>query len=314
MKYEKISLMVNVAKLYYENDFSQNMIAKKLNLSRPYVSKILNEAKEKGLVTITINDPDEHESNLEMEIRDKFGLVKVIVVPNNDESDMPRKVALSAARYLNSIIKSSDIIGVAWGTTIYELALNIVPRSDVKNIKVVQLCGGISNIAKNIYASEILKKISEAYQGSPYILPLPAIFENKKTKDMIIQDKNISHIMNLGKKANISIFTMGSFSEDSALARANYISSEEVERLKEMGAVGDIFSRIITIDGKICDKLLDERTIAIDIDEIKNKEYNIGIASGHSKVKAIYGALAGGYCNVLVTDEKTALEVLELKL
>ena len=43
--YKRIELLVKVAKLYYENDYSQEMIAKKLGLSRPYISKLLNESK-----------------------------------------------------------------------------------------------------------------------------------------------------------------------------------------------------------------------------------------------------------------------------
>ena len=313
MKYEKISLMVNIAKLYYEHDYNQNMIAKKLNLSRPYVSKLLNEARAKGLVTIIINDPDEHESMLEKEVRDKFGLLKAIIVPNSEDSDTLDKVAVAGAKYLNSILKDSDIIGVSWGSTLYEFASNIVPRNDLKNIKVVQLCGGISHIAKNIFASEIPKKISEALLGTPYILPLPAIVDNKQTRDIITQDKNVAEIMKLGERANISIFTMGLFGDECALARARYISKKEVAYLKEMGAVGDICTRIITERGEICDTDLNDRTIAIDLNALKNKEYNIGIAAGHNKVRTIYGALSGGYCNVLVTDEKTAIELLNLQ-
>lgn len=310
--YEKVNLLVNIARLYYEHNYSQQMIAEKLKLSRPYVSKLINKARESGLVSIQINDPNAAESQLETEVRQKFNLKKVIAVPENNDEYRLEKVTLAAARYLNLIIEDNDIIGVAWGSTLYSFALNVIPRKDIKNVTVVQLCGGISNLGKNIYASEIPKKISDAYKGIPYILPLPAVVDDKNVKNAIIRDKNINGILEMAKKANIAVFTMGTFGYDGALARADYISSKEVDILFEKGAVGDICSRIINIRGEICDKDLDSRTIAIELDELLEKEYRIGIAYGMNKIKCIIGALKGGYPNVLVTDEETAVELMKM--
>ena len=48
--YNKLSLVVSVARLYYENGFGQGEIAKQLNISRSYVSKLLTMAKEENIV------------------------------------------------------------------------------------------------------------------------------------------------------------------------------------------------------------------------------------------------------------------------
>ena len=52
---KKIERMVNVARLYYEQNMTQNEIAKELGISRPLVSILLTEARACGIVTITIN-------------------------------------------------------------------------------------------------------------------------------------------------------------------------------------------------------------------------------------------------------------------
>ena len=52
---KKIERMVNVARLYYEQNKTQNEIAKELGISRPLVSILLTEARACGVVTITIN-------------------------------------------------------------------------------------------------------------------------------------------------------------------------------------------------------------------------------------------------------------------
>lgn len=53
----KTQKMVEIAKMYYEEDLTQNEIAKRLGVSRPLVSKMLADAKEAGIVTIQINSP-----------------------------------------------------------------------------------------------------------------------------------------------------------------------------------------------------------------------------------------------------------------
>ena len=310
-KYEKINLMVNIAKLYYEDNYNQNMIAEKLNLSRPYVSKLLNQAKEEGLVTVHVHVPRDYETKLEAEVRERFGLLKAIIIPTGINVNIVNRIGVEAAKYLDSIIKNDDIICVSWGSTLYEFSLNLIPRTDIKNISIVQGCGAISQISKNIFASEIPKKLADAYGGIPYILPLPAIVDKKETRDVLMEERNIAQIMELSRKAGITIFTMGYFDTECALARAGYLNESEVIQLQKMGAVGDVFSHLINVDGQICNKELDDRTLSIGLDELKKKEYRIGIASGIKREKSIYGALVSGVCNVLVTDETTAVRLME---
>ena len=117
---QKTGLLVQVARLYYEHNLSQNDIAKKVNLSRPYISKLLNEAKREGIVKIEIKDPIMTESLIERRMREYFGLKKVIVVPKVEDISPLQQVGEAAARYLNQIIQSGDVIGFSWGETVYE--------------------------------------------------------------------------------------------------------------------------------------------------------------------------------------------------
>jgi deoxyribonucleoside regulator len=310
---EKVNLLVNISRLYFEHDYSQQMIAKKLDISRPYVSKLINEAKERGIVEIKIYDPYESETQIELKLKESFNLSKAIVVPGSDSrTELLNRVGKAAAKYLDTIVKDDDIIGVAWGATLFACSNQIIKRDDLKNITVVQLCGGISKIELNIFANEIPKSIADAYKGTPYILPLPAVLDDIRVKDAILTDKNISGVLSLANKSNIAIFTMGPFGYEGALMRAGYIDRENVDALLEKGAVGDICTHIINADGVICDADLDKRTIAVELSELKKKEYRIGIAVGRNRLMCIYGALKAGYPNILVTDEDTASELLRL--
>ena len=52
-------LMLKCCVMYYENEMGQSEIAKKLGISRPTVSKLLKEAKERGYLRIEIVGPEE---------------------------------------------------------------------------------------------------------------------------------------------------------------------------------------------------------------------------------------------------------------
>lgn len=310
---KKTNLLVHIAKLYYEQNFSQQAIAEKTGLSRPYISKLINEARECGIVEITIKDPNAAESSIENEVRVRFGLQKVIAIPySEDEENLRLKLADATSRFLNTIVKDDDIIGVSWGTTLYVCSMNLKIVEEVRNITVVQMCGAISSADKYIYANEIPKKFADAYKGTPYILPLPAIVDSIELKEAIERDSKINEILDIGKKANIGLFSVGVFGHGKTLERAGCVSEEKVDELLQKGAVGDMFSRIINLNGQICDEELNQRTIGIELEELKKKKYSVAISGGLYKAKCTYAALSGGYANILITDEEMAKELVKL--
>lgn len=311
---KKLDLLVNVARLYYEHNCSQQTIAEKLGISRPYVSRLISEARESGIVEIKIIDPNGAETQLEREMRTEFGLEKALVIPyqRGMEENLTGQLAAAACRYLNTVIKDNDIIGVSWGATLYACSRSIKPAVQPKNITVVQLCGAVSMLEKNIYAGEIPINLAAAYRGVPYLLPLPAVVDDINTKTAITRDKNISHVLETGRKADIAIFSVGTFTRNSTLPRAGYISPADVDRILARGAEGDICSRIIDGKGEICDGELDGRTIGISLEDLRKIKCRIGVAGGPDKVRCIHAILAGGYPNVLVTDEETATGLLKL--
>lgn len=309
---QKTELLVQVSRLYYEHNFSQNDIAKKVNLSRPYISKLLNEAKRMGIVKIEINDPIKSESRVERKLREYFQLDRVIVVPKVDDINPLQQVGEAAARYLDSIIKSGDVIGFSWGETVYECAKALRKREDLKDVVAVQMCGGISNIKRNVYVAEISKEFVVMLNSASYILPFPAIVDNEQVKSVIDKEHTMQEVLKYAKQVNIAIVTMGKFGSQCALARAGYLKSDEMERLSLQGAVGDVCTHIINSEGEICDEHLDARTVAVPYEQIKKAEVRIGIAIGESKVESILGALRGGAVNIFVTNEITAEAINEV--
>jgi len=308
----KIATLVKAASLYYEYNYNQQQIAKKLNISRPGVSRLLQQARNAGIVKIEIIDPEKKGTALENKIAQQFHLKKVIIVPNSgsDNYTITKNLGLAAAKFFDELVTDNMILGISWGTTMLEIKNQIIPKI-IKNMIVVQLNGGVSRAEYNTHASEVTQKIGESYHAIPYLLPLPAIVDNAELKNAIISDKNIMKTFDLAKKADVAIFTIGSFDHDSVLVKSEYFNREEVDDLLNKGAVGNVCSRIITYDGEICSEELNSRTIGLDLEEIKSKKYSIAVAGGQKKFSAIKAALKGKLFNTLITDEEVAKKLLQ---
>jgi len=306
-----ISLLFEAARLYYQHDLSQQQIAQKIGISRPGVSRLLQRAREKGIVRIEIIDPFQMGTQLEQELQVRFNLNKVIVVPADERPQvLKRHLGQAAHNYIESLLKDNMILGVSWGTTMQEMARAVLPKR-LKNLTVVQLNGGVSKAAYDTHASEIAQRIGSKYNATPYLLPLPAIVDSAELKNSIISDKNIARTLRLANQSNIAIYTIGLFNTDSVLVKADYFEKKEITALMNRGAIGDICSRIIDREGNICSKSLDERTIGIELNDLAKKKHAIAVAGGLDKLPAIRAALIGRWMNTLIVDDRVAAELLQ---
>ncbi|WP_116059076.1 MULTISPECIES: sugar-binding transcriptional regulator [Cohnella] len=311
MDNDKIRKVVEAAKLYYQLDYSQNQIADALGVSRPTVSRLLQQAKAEGVVTIEIKDPTEDVEVLRCMLRERFQLKNVVVAftPTYDDSVVKRYIGQAAAAYIMELVKDGDTIGASWGSTMYQVALHMKTKS-LNNSFVVQLNGGVSDADILISPSEIVHLFGKAFNVTPYFMYLPAIVDHILVKQAMLTDRHIRRVMDMGQSANVAVFTAGSPTPDSVLINSNYMRSEELETIKTR-AVGDICSRYYDADGEICLPSLNERTVGIELADLRTKEHAILVAGGASKVNAIYGALRGKYGNTLVTDQITAKALLK---
>ena len=92
MTRDRDKLSINVAKLYYRSEYSQQRIAEELGISRPSVSRLLQYAKDKGYVKIQIMDPVEDMSNMEQMLVEKYHLHEVRIASStiNDEDEIKK--------------------------------------------------------------------------------------------------------------------------------------------------------------------------------------------------------------------------------
>jgi len=308
---EKLRLLKKVAHLYYEKDMNQREIAKLIGVSRPQISRMLTEAKKKGIVKITILDKADSCEDLEALLKKYFSLKDVVVVPTtNYIPDMIRQVIGKAgANYLKNKIKNNCRIGISWGISIYEMNKAFEPI-EIDGIQVVQSIGGLGQTSTSLQSFELTKQLANKFNGSYHLLHAPGITSKKEIADSLKKDKEINRILELGKNVDIAIVGLDALWRHRSLVQVENLSEDDLRILEDKKAVGQTCFRFYDIRGNICDENLNERVIGISLNELKKIDNVIGVATSLDTTDAILGGLRSGFLDVLISDEKTVEEII----
>lgn len=311
---QRLVLMAQVAQLYYEQGATQEHIASQLKLSRPTVSRLLKEAREEGIVQITVRSPLAYVPELEGALVRAFPALRRAVVAAGgaglSAALVRRNLGRVAAEYIQAHVRDGDLVGVTWGHTMEEVSARLQPRPR-QGVTVVQLNGGVSRVGEGSNAGVVVHRFGRAFAAVAHHLPVPAVLASPDLAAALRSDRHTAGLLELGRRANVAIFSVGDPDEGNALVQAGYFSPAEMERLRRLGAVGDICSRFFTATGAPADPELEARTIGLELAALREKELSVAVAGGPRKVAALRGALAAGYANVLITDEATARRLLE---
>lgn len=303
-------LTIKVCELYYNGNLSQKMIAAKLGISRPQISRILANARENNIVTIKINNPYSDETNLENQLIEKFNLTDALVFNTGGLSghDATADLCKQASSQMDVYMPNEGSIGIMSGKTIYELVKHI-QSLDRRGLKFVPLIGGMGSDGSNWHANIIAKSFADKTSSKYYVLNAPVLVKNKESKDILMKEPEISKVLEKGKKCDVVIVGVGQVSENSTSVVAGALDLSEVEKLRNLGAVASVCGSYVDKDGNIIDNEITNRTIGQTLESIK-KPKRIVLASGNSKVEAIKAVLKGGHADILVTNLATAKKIL----
>lgn len=312
-------IALKAASCYFEQGKSLQEVADILNISMSTVSRLLQRAKKERIVEFVINNSYKECLDLEHKLLSKYKLKEVIVTNSTfedgnlgDSEKDKRKVALEGARYLQRIITSKDILGVAWGGTIYHLIhyLNPCRRKDTI---FVTLHGSLTCCDYELDVHNLVSRMSMAFGGNYYSLLSAGLTSDVMSLQSIKNRDNVKQVFSLFQKLTISISGLGSFypKQESPLSRLQYLDPEELAFLKNKGVYGDMMLRFFDKNGQECEGDLKERTLAIDIETYKKVPLKIVVVSGVQKAKTLQAALKGELIDVLILDKNLAKEIVE---
>ncbi|MNH97178.1 Sorbitol operon regulator [compost metagenome] len=311
MKDDNIKLMVKICKLYYYESWTQEKLAEKFGMSRPIISKLIQKAREIGVVEIIVHDDPHQTSELEKELEEAYHLEQVLVVPTRDLNKelVTSAVGKAAAQFVQKLIRNGDRIGVSWGNTLYHMVREF-PLDKKEDVKIIPLIGGTGNDRTEVHSNQIAFELSKKLGGKCESLYAPSIVETESLHEQIVQLPNIAAVLQEAKQVDLALVGIGNPYSMSTMERFGYLNESVLQELRELDTVADINSRFINSKGQIVEHPINNKVIGMGLEQLKGINHVVGLAFGQHKIECIKAALSGGYINMLVTDESTASKIV----
>ena len=311
----QLRLMTKVARMYHERGARQADIALALNISQAKVSRLLKRAASVGIVRTTVTVAPGVYADLEEQLESRFGLAEAVVAdvdPDADESETIAAVGAGAAAYLEATLSGSDRIGVSsWSQTLLAMVERMRPSPSPRATEVVQLLGGIGVPEVQGHSHRLLAELARMLGAAPVYVHAPGIVAGPDIRDSLLEGPGMQDVAQRWQRLTMAVMGIGGIDPSDVLAESgNAFATGEREALLGAGAVGDICHRVFRADGSVVRGELDERIIAIPVDDLLRVPRRVGVAGGPRKLAAIRGAMAGGWVTALVTDLSTAQQLL----
>ncbi len=308
---DRTKLIYRVVKSYYEGGLTQLEIGNKFGLSRIKVSRLIKEAISLGLVKINIYKPKCAEIvNLAEQIEQKYSIDEVIITESQHSDEATIKyIGYEAAAYLDRILVGNEIIGLAWGNTIRSL-VDALSKKNFSKMKIVQLMGGLGSTEMDINGSNLTVRAAHMLGAKEYLLASPGVLPTRDLRDVLMNEPQVSETLDLAYSADLAIVGLGSPTMTLPAVSAGIISKDDLDAVLTRGAVGDICLHFINLKGNLITSPIEDRVIAIPLQNLKKIPKVIGLAGGIQKLEVAKAALIGGHINVLITDSTLGEKLL----
>jgi deoxyribonucleoside regulator len=309
------NLHAEIAEMYFHEGITQAQIAEKVGINRSMVSRMLAEARRKGIVEVKVHRPVMFDRELQERLISRFGLHSAYVFNFHgaDAVLLKAELAEAGAYVLRKFLVSGSVLGLAWGSTVHETVK--VFRSDQSlQIKIVQLVGAIGARNTHFDGHWLVQSLSEKLNGEGYYLNAPFMVGSPEVARALVNDPSIAEVIRLWKQIEIGLFGIGTIDPKySSFYNAGFVDVRELEKLMAEGAVGDVCGLHFNLRGEVTGSEFESRLIAIPRTDLLQIPIRLGVAAGRGKTYPILGAMHGGYINVLVTDSQTASEILQFE-
>jgi DNA-binding transcriptional regulator LsrR (DeoR family) len=290
--------------LYYADQATQSEIAKQMNVSRATIVNYLQEARERGIVSVRINTQASGRTTIARRLCEKYGLDGAYVIPTVEGADLVDRLGEAGARVLAEQIQPGETIGVAWGRTVLAIADRISLPDPVPDLTVVQVSG--SSTGSPDFSAELCTSLmSSRIHARCVNLLAPAVLSTPELKEALLAEPVLKKQFEMIHSMARIAFGVGDIGPRSTVRASAIASQEEIDGYVAAGAVGVIIGRFIDADGRPVSGELDNRMVGIALEELQQVPSRLCVAGGPAKTGAIHAALHGGYATHFVTDMAT---------
>ena len=305
----QVVLMASVARRYYLEDRSKTDIAEEFGLSRFKVARLLDTARDTGLVRIEIRYEGEIDVDLSARLREQFGLQHSIVVdtPDDDVDSLRERVGRAAAELLAEVITPQDVLGLAWARSVSAMA-RVLPR--LPGTPVVQLTGALALPDGPATSVDVVRNVARASGGIAHHFYAPLTVADAATARALRQQPEVARAFGQLPSVTKAVAGVGLW-EAGQSTLYDTASDDDRRTLRELGVCADISGVFVSADGDPVPTELAERMIAITAEEMRAIPEVIVVPYGVRKAPAVRAALRSGLVAGIVTHTSLARAVLD---
>lgn len=304
------NVLYDVAEAYYRRDETMEQIARRIGTSRSTVSRLLSTARAEGIVRITIDTQGRSTSALAESLGRRFSVRAHVVDVPAGVTHLQRldRVAHRAAALLGEWVEDDTSVGLAWGTTVGAVVDRLTPQPR-KGCTVLQLNGAANVQTSGLsYTGELLSKAAEAFGATPQYFPVPAFFDDPRTRDLLFAERSVARVLALQATLDVAVFGVGSphGSVRSHVYAGGYLTSDDLAVFARERAAGDVCTVFVREDGTFADISLNARASGPTPRDLSRVPRRLCVVADEAKVPALLGAVRCGAVTDLVVDATTA--------
>ena len=297
--------LIAAAELYYRDQLSQQEIAHRLGVSRSTVSRMLQQARDEGIVQIEIRRPSAPDS-LSEALREALRLRRVVVVPASARGGLHGIVAPALDEVARLALQPGDALAVSWGSTLAEIASSQHFPS-LAGVQLVPAIAAFDELDGRFQTNEIARRIASVSGADVKFLHSPAM-PSADLRRTLLADDDTRERLALWDRLAAALVGIGPPASESDTAPAHVLAASRSELAH---AAGDVVSRYFDVEGQAVPFEGEERLLGMTRDQLRRTGTVIAVASGARKGPSIVGAARAGLIDVLVTDDAAATSALE---
>jgi len=306
--------LVKAARMYFVDGSSQQEVALALGTSRSNISRMLTAARQQGIVEIRIVDSAQRRSDLEMQLKQRFGLHDCQVAAYSPDGSPTHSVSKLSSQWLLDNVNEGQRLALSWGTALQAMVWEIT-ASRRYDVEVVQLVGGLSSVDAEVTGQELVRELATRLGARYRYLHAPALVANSESLGAFLNERSVSTALDAAKSADIAFVGVGTYGDSSsaAIIDAMALSSADRSSFEKMSPAGDICARYFDINGTaIPSSAVRDHVIAVQLEDLRRIPMVVGVTSGRVKAPGLLGALRGRHLDVLICDESAARATLAL--
>ena len=300
-----------IAKLYYEYNYTHQQIADLIGWNRVKVTRALQEARQQGIVRITVCSDEPLFVEEERTLCRRYGLDQTWIGPPSQggQADL-ENLATVGAEAVQQLTDPGSQVAVGVSETLAAIAHTVKPSELMPTTTFVPLQGTNPGLVTPPTPSNIAAVFAAAFGGRSHALAAPVFTGSPEMLRLLEQDENVQRAFETAAGSDMALVGVGGTAERSSIILRADLTEGDAEALRRKGAVGDINARFFDINGEPVETERTALVLGPSLEDFKKIPVRVAAAAGPLKIEALRGALNGGLITSLVTDEPTAQALL----